>query len=97
MTHDAGQTILEGNFDLARLVEHGEAVQAGHSFEAVYDAFRTHKYEFVAVVEGRRYVGMVSRGHVGFLCQRVAVSSPSRPAYASPMQVETSRAVSTHE
>ena len=60
MTHDAGQTILEGNFDLARLVEHGEAVQAGHSFEAVYDAFRTHKYEFVAVDgpisdEGLRY------------------------------------------
>jgi signal transduction histidine kinase/ActR/RegA family two-component response regulator len=53
--------------DLGRLVEHRESVQAADSLEQVYKAFRGHTFEFAAVVEGSRYSGMVSRGHVGFL------------------------------
>lgn len=67
MTRDAGHTILDGDLDLSRLVEHSLAVQADESLETVYGAFQIHEQEFVAVLESRRYVGMISRARVGFL------------------------------
>jgi signal transduction histidine kinase len=67
MLNPAGSTLLDGEFDLATLVEHNETVQANRSMEDVYGSFRTHAHAFVAVVDDRRYVGVVSRGHVGFL------------------------------
>ncbi len=67
MSSDTGQAFLNGEFDLARIVEHQRAVPAQQPLEAVYNAFRQHEHEFVAVTENGRYIGTTSRGHVGFL------------------------------
>lgn len=51
----------------AMLVDHRECVHVGESVEQVYDRFRRHPHEFAAVVDGESYVGLISRGHLGFL------------------------------
>jgi PAS domain-containing protein len=53
--------------DIVTQIEHGECVPATMMLDAVYEDFRTHGREFAGVVDGRRLVGIVSRGHVGFL------------------------------
>jgi signal transduction histidine kinase len=61
-----GRTIVE-QLDIVSQIEHAECVPATMMLDAVYDAFKTHGREFAGVVDGRRLVGVVSRGHVGFL------------------------------
>src|ERR1700677_2049481 len=53
--------------DLVSMVEHRECIQAAETTENVYKWFQTHNHEYVGVVSGTRLVGMVSRGHIGFL------------------------------
>lgn len=56
-----------GPIDPATLVDHRECVQIGETVEQVHDRFRHHPHEYAAVVDGETYVGLVSRGHLGFL------------------------------
>ena len=63
---DSTVASVEG-IDLLSLVEHRESVQASETTENVYKWFQTHQQEYVGVVSGTRLVGMVSRGHIGFL------------------------------
>ena len=58
---------LASAYDLRRLVEHGEAVQAEETLERVYKIFRENAVEFMAVLRGQQFAGCVSRGDVGFL------------------------------
>jgi len=53
--------------DPVTLVDHQECVQIHQTVEQVYDQFRHHPHEFAAVLEGTSYVGLISRGHLGFL------------------------------
>ncbi|HTR42074.1 MAG TPA: ATP-binding protein [Pseudomonadales bacterium] len=55
------------NVDLLSLVEHREFVQATETTENVYKWFQSHQYEYVGVVSSERLIGVVSRGHIGFL------------------------------
>ncbi|HTX20411.1 MAG TPA: ATP-binding protein [Candidatus Aquilonibacter sp.] len=55
------------NVDLRSLVEHRECVNATETTESVYKWFQSHSYEYVGVVSGTKLIGMVSRGHIGFL------------------------------
>lgn len=52
---------------LDSLIGHREAVEADTTLEAVYGYFQSHEPEYVGVTRHGRVVGMVSRGHVGFL------------------------------
>jgi CBS domain-containing protein len=53
--------------DIMSQIEHAECVPATMTLDSVYEGFRAHGREFAGVVEGQRLVGIVSRGHVGFL------------------------------
>jgi len=53
--------------ELLRLVDHRESVAAGRSVEQVHQGFREHAHAFAAVVDQGRYLGLISRGHLGFL------------------------------
>ena len=53
--------------DLAELVEHRESVPATETVENVYTWFKEHPQEYIGVLEGRRLLGLVSRGQIGFL------------------------------
>lgn len=57
----------EHAFDLLSLVGHAEHVCAGDTIETVFEGFRHHACEFVGVLEGKRFLGMVSRGQLGLL------------------------------
>jgi len=52
---------------LPALVDHAEQVQGGTPVEAVFEQFRHHPFEFMAVTEGGHFLGLVSRGHLGLL------------------------------
>jgi two-component system NtrC family sensor kinase len=67
MSDLARPSLLDNGFDLESLVDHRESVSAGQTLEQAYVAFKSHAYDFAAAVEGRRYVGTLSRGRVGFL------------------------------
>ncbi len=54
-------------FDLKGMVGHRESVQAGDSLEAVHKRFASHQFEFMAVLEGDRFLGLCSRQEVGML------------------------------
>jgi len=53
--------------DLSQLLEHGESVQATELVENVYNWFQRHQQEYIGVLNGKKFVGLVSRGQVGFL------------------------------
>jgi two-component system NtrC family sensor kinase len=53
--------------EIVSQIEHAECVPATMTLDTVYENFRTRGREFVGVVDGRRLVGIVSRGHIGFL------------------------------
>ena len=53
--------------DLLQLVEHRESVQSTETVESVYNWFQKHQQEYIGVLNGNRFVGLVSRGQVGFL------------------------------
>lgn len=53
--------------DLLSLVGHQQTVQASQSIRAVYDSFRDHPHEYVAVLEGGILVGIISRATVALL------------------------------
>jgi two-component system NtrC family sensor kinase len=61
------ESIATERVDLAKLVDHRESVQAAETVENVYAWFKQHQQEYIGVLEGRRLVGLVSRGQVGFL------------------------------
>lgn len=61
-----GRTTVE-QINIAGEIEHAACVPAAMTLDAVYEDFRTHGREFAGVVEGKKLVGIVSRGHVGFL------------------------------
>ena len=65
--HPSGFTIKDQPLDLKSLVSHREAVNTGMTVETVYAQFQNHGLEYVGVMKGRCLVGVVSRGHVGFL------------------------------
>ncbi|MDR3456083.1 MAG: ATP-binding protein [Verrucomicrobiae bacterium] len=52
---------------LPELVEHSESVQATETVEAVYNWFQRHQQEYIGVLSDKKYLGLVSRGQVGFL------------------------------
>jgi len=54
-------------FEVVSLVEHQECVQIGDTVEQVSAWFKLHPHEFAAVLDGHTYVGLVSRGQLGFL------------------------------
>jgi len=53
--------------DLTELVEHKTMVLASQSVADVYEFFQKQPHEFMPVTAGGKILGMVSRGHVGFL------------------------------
>ncbi|HJV48019.1 MAG TPA: ATP-binding protein [Geothrix sp.] len=53
--------------DPVSLVDHQECVPFDQTVEQAFEHFRHHPHEFAAVVEGDRYVGLISRGHLGLL------------------------------
>ena len=53
--------------DLSQLLEHRESVQATELVENVYNWFQRHQQEYIGVLNGKQFVGLVSRGQVGFL------------------------------
>ena len=53
--------------DLVDLIEHRLAVPSGMTVSEVYEHFQKEPHEFMAVTDGERMLGMVSRGQVGFL------------------------------
>jgi signal transduction histidine kinase/CheY-like chemotaxis protein len=53
--------------DLADLVAHRTAVRPSLTVSQVYDLFQRQPHEFLAVTDEGLVVGVVSRGHVGFL------------------------------
>jgi len=53
--------------DLAELIEHNLAVAPTQTLSAVYELFQKMPHDFLAVTEDGHPLGVVSRGHVGFL------------------------------
>lgn len=53
--------------DLISLVDHRESVPANEKVGVVYKAFAEHGHEYVAVLDGDRFVGLCSRGQIGYL------------------------------
>ena len=53
--------------DLCELISHRTCVQADHTLEAVYQLFATHNFEFMAVLQGERLLGMCARRDIGML------------------------------
>src|SRR5215469_1170547 len=64
--HPNDSVALE-NVDLLSLVEHHEFVQATETTENVYKWFQSHGHEYVGVISKAQLIGVVSRGHIGFL------------------------------
>jgi sigma-B regulation protein RsbU (phosphoserine phosphatase) len=53
--------------DLAGLAGHRESVQAGETLEEVHKRFAKHEFEFMAVLDGTRIVGLCSRRQIGMI------------------------------
>ncbi|HUL11200.1 MAG TPA: SpoIIE family protein phosphatase [Methylococcaceae bacterium] len=53
--------------DLRDLISHRTSVQADQSVEAVYRLFAQHHFEFMAVLDGERLLGMCARREIGML------------------------------
>jgi len=53
--------------DLRELIRHRTAVQADQTLEDVYQLFAQHNFEFMAVLEGERLLGMCARRDIGML------------------------------
>ena len=53
--------------DLRPLVAHRECIQAKDSLEVVQTRFARHQREFMAVLDGERFLGLCSRQQVGIL------------------------------
>lgn len=65
--YPGGYAIKEQRLDLESLVGHREAVDAAMTVESVYEHFQRHEPEYLGVTSHGCFVGVVSRGHVGFL------------------------------
>ncbi|MEN9575991.1 MAG: hypothetical protein RL514_3846 [Verrucomicrobiota bacterium] len=65
--HPVGFALKDQRVDLESLVCHREALDAGMTVESVYAYFQNHEPEYLGVTEDGRVIGMVSRGHIGFL------------------------------
>ena len=59
--------IPESRMDWTALVDHRECVELTLTVEQVHERFRGHPQEFMAVVDGETYIGLVSRGQLGAL------------------------------
>lgn len=55
------------NPSLGELVHHDSSVQAELSLGAVFHEFSRHAYEFMAVLEGNRFLGLCARADIGML------------------------------
>jgi len=55
------------DYDLEGLIGHRTSVTARTPVEQVYESFRTHAYEFVAVLDENRFVGLCARREIGML------------------------------
>lgn len=55
------------NLPLGDLVHHASTVQAELSLGAVFHEFSRHAYEFMAVLEGNRFLGLCARADIGML------------------------------
>jgi signal transduction histidine kinase/ActR/RegA family two-component response regulator len=53
--------------DLTNLIEHRLSVSSTMTVSKVYEVFQHQSHEFLAVMENNKFVGVVSRGQVGFL------------------------------
>jgi signal transduction histidine kinase/ActR/RegA family two-component response regulator len=53
--------------NLPALVDHRESVRADQTVDQVYGILRDQPHAFAAVVDGGKYQGLVSRGHLGIL------------------------------
>jgi serine phosphatase RsbU (regulator of sigma subunit) len=53
--------------DLRLMVGHCECVQVSESLEAVHARFAQHPYEFMAVLDGERVLGLCSRQRIGMV------------------------------
>jgi two-component system NtrC family sensor kinase len=64
LTSSASEPVVP---DLADLIEHNLTVPPTQAVAGVYEFFQKMPHEFLAVTDRGRVLGMVSRGHVGFL------------------------------
>src|SRR6266566_4365545 len=53
--------VSEGAIDLRLLIGHCQTVSASGSVEHVFETFRHNGLEFLAIVDGKRLIGMCSR------------------------------------
>ncbi|HWB60211.1 MAG TPA: SpoIIE family protein phosphatase [Chthoniobacteraceae bacterium] len=56
-----------GSYDLRPLVSHDVSVQGNRTVEEVYKLFAEHDYEFMAVLDGGRLLGMCAKREIGML------------------------------
>ena len=54
-----------GAADLCALIGHREAVQVGDALEAVHRRFAEHQQEYMAVLDGDRFIGLCARREAG--------------------------------
>ena len=78
--------------NLTELVEHNHTVSPAMTVSEVYDLFQKLACDFLAVTDEDRVLGVVSRGHVGFLLGarfRLCHLWPAghRPAFAAALPV----------
>jgi len=64
--HDASTSPVE-QADLRLMIGHRECVQAAESLETVHKRFAQHEFQFMAVLDGPRVVGLCSRQQVGMV------------------------------
>ncbi len=75
--------------ELERLLGHRTSTTTQTSVEQVYESFRTHAYEFVAVLDGTRFVGLCARREIGMLLgARYGFSLFARRSISAHMMAE---------
>jgi signal transduction histidine kinase len=55
------------SINLASLVDHRESISATETVGRAYEIFERVAHEYLAVVEGGQFVGLVAKGRIGFL------------------------------
>ncbi|WP_306600439.1 ATP-binding protein [Geothrix sp. 21YS21S-2] len=77
-------------------MDHQESIPMGLTVEQAYGWFRDHAQDFAAVVDGGTYIGLISRGHLGFLLgTRFGFTLHSRHSIQDHMLPESLVATST--
>jgi serine phosphatase RsbU (regulator of sigma subunit) len=55
------------NINLKTLIGHSEWVDANSNLDTVHQSLSTHEFDFVAVLDNSRFIGMCSRAKIGML------------------------------